>query len=136
MARAFSSECYSTNARRISGILSGIYDAKLEGTGINIAQYSLLVNLDRMESGNLTEWAEASGIERTTMVRNAQKLAEEGLIEETKGRGKVYKLSGKGKKVLTKSVPIWEETQKEIAGLIGKKDAEALIRIGKKIQAL
>ncbi len=136
MARGFISDCYNTNSRRIAGILTSLYDEKLAPSGLNTARFCLLRNLERIESGNLTEWAEATGIERTTMVRNAKGLAADGFITETDGRGRVYTLSEKGRAALAQAVPLWEAAQEQVCALLGEEDAEALLRIGKKIQSI
>ena len=136
MARNFSSVCYCTNARRVHGILTERYDAALLETGLNAAQFCLLRNLERIGSGNLTQWAEATGIERTTMVRNAKKLAEDGYITEVDGRGKVYTLSDHGRRMMELALPIWNEMQKKIEAALGKDDSEALLRIGLKLQSI
>lgn len=136
MSRAFTSPCYCTNARRIANILTEKYNEKLRPFDLNTAQFCLLRNLERIERGNLTEWAEATGIERTTMVRNAKGLAEAGLITRTEGRGVVYTLSEKGRNVMAEAVPRWQEAQDQIHDLLGPEDTEALLRIGRLIQKL
>ena len=75
-------------------------------SGLNTAQFCLLRNLERMGCGNLTAWAEKTGIERTTMVRDAKTLEARGFIEEVGGRGKVFTLSDKGRKTLSQAVPL------------------------------
>lgn len=136
MARAFTSSCYNTNARRIAGILTDVYNEKLATSGLNTAQFCLLRNLERIGSGNLTVWAEATGIERSTMVRNARGLAADGLITEVDGRGKVYTLSDKGHGALAQALPLWEAAQAQVCSLLGEEDADALLRIGKKLQTI
>ena len=136
MARAFTSPCYNTNARRIAGILTDFYNDSLKEFGLNTAQFCLLRNLERLGNGNLTVWAEKTGIERSTMVRDARLLEAKGFIQETSGRGKVYMLSETGKETLANAVPLWESAQKRVRDVLGDEDAAALLRIGQKLQSL
>lgn len=133
MARKFSSHCYNTNARRIAGILTDLYNLSLAEAGINTAQFCLLRNLERIGSANLTAWAEATGIERTTMVRDAKILSAEGLIELAEGRGKVFTLSDKGRETIKRALPLWDGAQERVRTALGDEDAAALLRIGQKI---
>ena len=136
MARTFTSPCYCTNIRRIGSILTDFYDSTLAPVGVNAAQFCLLRNLERIEKGNLTVWAEQTGIERSTMVRNVRRLENLELVEQVKGRGKVYTLSEKGRQCLDAGAVLWETAQKKIEHTLGTDYAEALLVIGQKIQAL
>ena len=136
MARCFTSPCYNTNARRIAGILTDTYNAVLSDSGLNTAQFCLLRNLDRLGSGNLTAWAEKTGIERTTMVRDAKVLEARGYIQQLEGRGKVYTLSEKGRATLALAMPLWESAQERVRDILGNEDADALLRIGQKLLQL
>ena len=102
-------------------------------SGLNTAQFCLLRNLERMGCGNLTAWAEKTGIERTTMVRDAKILEARGFIEEVGGRGKVFTLSDKGRKTLSQAVPLWKSAQERVRAVLGEEDAAALLRIGQKL---
>ena len=133
MARSFTSPCYNTNARRIAGILTDYYNAALAPCGLNTAQFCLLRNLERLGSGNLTVWAEKTGIERTTMVRDAKVLEAKELIKRLDGRGKIYALSENGKNTLLQAVPLWETAQERVRDILGQEDAAALLRIGQKL---
>jgi len=133
LVRNFTSPCYNTNARRIAGILTDIYNTALADSGLNTAQFCLLRNLERMGCGNLTAWAEKTGIERTTMVRDAKILEARGLIQEVNGRGKVFTLSDMGRQTLSQAVPLWESAQERVRAVLGEEDAAALLRIGQKL---
>ena len=76
------------------------------------------------------------GLDRSTMVRNIAPLLSEGLIQQVEGHGKMYALSEKGEAVLEKAIPVWEGAQKKINSFLGKEDADAVLRIGDKLQNL
>lgn len=136
MKELYRSECYCTNARRCSNMLTDFYDRSMEESGLTVAQYYLLINLSRMGSANVTHWAGRVGLERSTMVRNIKLLTSKGLIELTEGHGKTYCLTPDGKSALDRAIPIWQSTQQKIENLLGTEDAQALIRISEKLLAL
>ena len=70
------------------------------------------------------------------MVRNVSTLEKHGLIHVVKGKGKVFELTEFGRDTLEKAIPIWEKAQNEIKEYIGEEDAEAIRRIGEKLQNL
>lgn len=116
--------------------MSDLYDGELKGTGLTVSQYYLLINLSRLESANITHWAERVGLDRSTMVRNIKLLESRELIEMTEGHGKTYTLSAVGKKSLEAALPVWEEAQRKIELFLGKEDTEAVLRIGGRLQEL
>ena len=130
------SECYCTNLRRSANTVSDFYDNALKDTGLTIAQYYLLINLSRLQSANITHWANRVGLDRSTMVRNIKLLESHDLIEKTEGHGKTFTLSAAGKKSLEAAVPVWNDAQKKMELFLGKEDSEAILRIGSKLQAL
>lgn len=134
MNQIHKSTCYCTNIRRSTNIISAIYDSALKETELTVAQYCLLINLSRLGSANITHWAEHVGLDRSTMVRNIKPLQNRGLIETAEGHGKAFALSEKGKTVLNQAIPKWQEAQMKMEEILGKDDAEALLRIYEKLQ--
>lgn len=132
----YKSACYCTNMRRSTNMISSFYDSALKKAGLTVAQYYLLINLSRLESANITHWAEHVGLDRSTMVRNIKPLLERGLIESTEGHGKTFTLSPKGKSILDLAVPIWQQSQTQIEEILGEDDINALFRICEKLQNL
>ena len=132
----YKSICYCTNLCRSANMLSDIYDACLNPSGVTVAQYYLLVNLSRLGSANITHWAQRVGLDRSTMVRNMKPLQTRGYVETTKGRGKVFTLTPEGEHVLELAIPIWERTQAKIQEALGDDDTQTLVRISEKLQEI
>lgn len=136
MNQLYQSTCYCTNMRRSTNIISSFYDSALKKAELTVAQYYLLINLSRLESANITHWAEHVGLDRSTMVRNIKPLLDRGLIESTEGHGKTFTLSSKGKQILDLAIPLWQNAQKQIEEVLGKDDIDAIFRICEKLQNL
>lgn len=130
----YESPCYCTNLRRGALWATEYYDKMLSPSGLSVPQYYLLINLSRMEKANLSQWAERVGLDRTTMVRNVKTLANKGLVMPTEGRGKTFALTDAGKTTLEQGIALWKRAQEKLRDSIGIEDAEALLRICRKLQ--
>lgn len=136
LEKAGKSLCYCTNLRRSAGVLTEFYNEALSESGLTVTQYRLLRNLAVLGRANITRWAERTGLERSTMVRNVRSLVDHGLIMLTEGRGKTYTLSEKGRGMLDNALPLWENAQEKIRSFLGEEDARAILRIGEKLRQL
>jgi DNA-binding MarR family transcriptional regulator len=79
------SQCLCINLRRAARGVSRHYDGALDGFGINVAQYSLLCNLQRLDQPSISTLAEAMGLDRSTLGRNLRVLEGEGLVMLVEG---------------------------------------------------
>lgn len=129
----YESPCYCTNLRRSALWVTEYYDKALAPCGLSVPQYYLLINLSRMERANLSQWAERVGLDRTTMVRNVKTLETKGLVAPAEGRGRTFALTDSGKDTLARGVALWEQAQAGLREKLGAEDAEALLRICRKL---
>ena len=136
MSKLYNSTCYCTNLRRSANAMSEFYDSALKEAELTISQYYLLVNLSRLGKANITHWSEQVGLDRSTMVRNIKPLQSRGLIEGTEGHGKTFTRSEKGKHALDTAPVIWQQMQEKMEQFLGKEDADAILRIGSRLQDL
>lgn len=137
MSKLYKSPCYCTNLRRSANAITDYYNDALQPIGLNAAQYYLLINLSRLQTANITQWAAHVGLERSTMVRNTRVLLNHGWIEDVpQGPGRQFCLTADGLKLVEQAVQIWTRVQDEIETFLGKKDAETLLRIAEKLQRL
>ena len=116
------SECICTHLRRAARGVSRHYDEALAGFGVNVAQFSLLRHLQRLDRPSITTLAEAMGLERSTLGRNLRVLEAEGLLALVDGddqRNRVVLLTEAGKQLLCDAHPAWEQAQTDLAGRLG-----------------
>lgn len=109
--------CYGMQVRMTSRSLSRLYSKAMAPHGIEITEFSLLATFSRKPTVNLTQLAETLDLERTTLVRNAKRLAQKGLIAPCTrtGSGKNYIITTAGKKKLNAALPSWQMVQDRIA---------------------
>jgi DNA-binding MarR family transcriptional regulator len=126
------SECICTHLRRAARGVSRHYDEALAGFGVNVAQFSLLRHLQRLDRPSITALAEAMGLERSTLGRNLRVLEADGLVALGGGddqRNRVVLLTAAGKQLLHVAHPAWEQAQKELVERLGVGQRDELVRL-------
>ncbi|ATP48971.1 MarR family transcriptional regulator [Pseudomonas putida] len=126
------SECICTHLRRAARGVSRHYDEALAGFGINVAQFSLLRHLQRLDRPSITTLAEAMGLERSTLGRNLRVLEADGLVALADGddqRNRVVLLTDAGKALLQAAYPAWEQAQGLLVERLGIGQRDELVRL-------
>ena len=121
--------CLCINLRRVAQKVTEFYDNTLKPVGVSVNQYSLLVNISRMEGCGTGELAQRVRLEKSTLVRTLQPLLRSGLIEDKssgEARRRQLYISPQGEKILKKAFPLWEKAQGELATKLGGNYASLL----------
>ncbi|RBJ79042.1 MarR family transcriptional regulator [Pseudomonas sp. MWU12-2534b] len=126
------SQCLCTNLRRAARGVSRYYDGALDGFGINVAQYSLLNNLLRLDQPSISSLAEAMGLDRSTLGRNVRVLEAAGLVCLLEGddqRNRLVQLTEAGHERLAAALPAWEAAQQRLIDRLGAQKRETLLAL-------
>jgi DNA-binding MarR family transcriptional regulator len=84
----------------------------------------LLVAIQAEEKARLPELARTLNVDRSTLTRNLQPLIRTGLARTTtprKERASNVRLTAKGRRLLERTLPLWEEAQSRFESQIGKR---------------
>ena len=122
--------CLMTRARRISRVVTNLFDQEMRPFGINSSQFTLLVMIARMEGASRAEIGRANYQERSTSTRNLQLVLDQGWAEEIvpeKGRSRPIVISQSGRDLLAAAMPAWRAAQAKAKRLLGDSGAEALV---------
>ena len=133
---AINARCCCFNMRKVMRAVTQFFDRYLEPANIRSTQFTLLVALSSINAKTLSEIAENLVMDRTTLTRNLKPLEKLELINTVQPldkRSKAYVLTEKGKEVVMKAVPLWEEAQDNIVNVLG---AEKYIHIVKELEAV
>lgn len=112
--------------------MSRHYDEALEGFGINVAQFSLLRHLRRLDQPSISTLAEAMGLDRSTLGRNLRVLEAEGLVALAEGqdqRNRIVLLTEQGQARLQAAEPAWEQAQSDLIDTLGEGRRDELVRL-------
>ncbi len=128
--------CICTHLRRAARGVSRHYDEALDGFGINVAQFSLLRHLQRLDKPSISSLAEAMGLDRSTLGRNLKVLEAEGLVAMAEGddlRNRLVLLTEQGKARLLAAEPAWEQAQERLVDTLGEAQRDELVRLLKQL---
>ena len=103
--------------------MTAVYDDALAPVGVNLAQFSLLRNIDRANAISLTELGHRVDLDRSTVGRNVKVLERMGLVQfgaSEDGREALVRLSAEGRRTLLRGEPLWAEAQSVIERKIGR----------------
>jgi DNA-binding MarR family transcriptional regulator len=110
--------CLCLATQRAARALSRKFDDAFRPLGITSGQFSLLMSLNRGGPPPMSAVASLMAMDRTTLTANLKPLVKRGfvavLVDPKDNRGRLLKLLPKGMAVLTRAVPIWESTHREV----------------------
>ena len=121
--------CLCIDLRTAAQKLTQTYDDAMASSGLSVTQFSQLNLIRTLNGPTLSELAEASQLERSTLGRNLKVLEKMGLINTkvgTDARSKTIHLSRKGKNTFKRAVPLWYAAQNELLSRLGIERREQL----------
>ncbi|WP_331375781.1 MarR family winged helix-turn-helix transcriptional regulator [Sinorhizobium chiapasense] len=127
------SNCVMTRTRRMSRVITGIYDQALRPHGVNASQFSLLVLIAKLGGASRAEIGRANYQDRSTLTRNLAPLLSEGWVEEMAseagGRSRPVFISETGKELLVSAAPAWRSAQAKARDLLGEEGVSAIVGV-------
>ena len=114
--------CICISIRKAANHISKVYDHQLSVLDIKITQYSTLKNIQALGNPSVNELSKKLDLERTTVLRNLDKLKKMDLISYKKNdvyKVKVISLTVNGRKKLNDAKVIWEKTQQKFLNAFG-----------------
>jgi DNA-binding MarR family transcriptional regulator len=130
-------DCLLTRTRRLSRVVTGIYDEAMRPHGVNAPQYSLLMLIARLNGASRAELGRENHQERSTLTRNLALLLSQGWIEEIvpkHGRSRPIIITDEGKELLLAASDAWRSAQVKARLLLGEDGVAAIIQAGDRIQ--
>ena len=124
--------CLMTRTRRISRVVTNLFDQALRPHGLSSSQFSLLVLIARMNGASRAEIGRANHQERSTSTRNLQLVLDQGWAEEImpeKGRSRPIMISKAGRELLAQAMPAWRAAQVKAKQLLGVDGASAIVQL-------
>jgi DNA-binding MarR family transcriptional regulator len=126
-------ECLAVRVRLLNRTITAIYDDELRPLGLTVGQLNILVLVAKrgpIEPGGV---ARRLNMEKSTVSRNIERMRQNGWLTVTaaaSGRRQQLLLSAKGKTLLAKSLPAWEQAQTRAKAVLGRGGAESIHSVG------
>ncbi len=121
--------CHCILLRKASRKVSSYYDEALAPLGVNIGQFSLLRNINRLAPISLTDLSVQVELDRSTVGRNTKVLERMGLVAIGHGedqREAMLTVAPKGAAILKEGAPLWDGVQDEIEARLGAEKTRQL----------
>lgn len=122
--------CVGFNVRRATRLVTQLYDKMLAPSGLRSTQYSLLNVLSLTNELRMNDLALILAMDRTTLTRNLRPLVKQGWIKVSTGsdrRTRIILLTSKGRDVMKKAVPFWEQAQTHVTKRLGASNWDRLM---------
>jgi DNA-binding MarR family transcriptional regulator len=132
-------KCACTRVRRAARSLTDLYDEVLRPVGLKVTQFSVLRTIDRMSPVNISTLAAEMALDRSTLGRNLGVLERQGLVGLSEGddqRERTVTLTSRARRLVDKAVPLWEQAQRRVDGLLGKQGVATLFALLGKFERL
>lgn len=124
-----SDTCHCILLRKASRKVSSYYDEALAPLGVNIGQFSLLRNINRLAPVSLTDLGARVDLDRSTVGRNAKVLERMGLVAIGHGedqREAMLTITDQGHAILRDGTPLWDSVQDDIEARLGPEKTRQL----------
>ena len=131
--------CKCIGLRKASNNLTKIYNSALIKVGLKITQFSTLKNIQKLGKTNIRDLSSELELDRTTVLRNIEKLIEMDLVSykyENDDKNKIIQLTTVGKSKLREAIIIWEETQHKYIKALGIKNYKEIDTLITKISKI
>ena len=114
--------CACQNLRRLTRIVTRIYDRELRKAGIEITQFGLLTALAIVGEANQKTLSAGFAMDSTTLTRTLALLRKQGWIHVRLGkdrRERVFRLTETGKKQIAAAQPHWQTAEHRLRQMLG-----------------
>src|SRR5216683_5138648 len=118
----FELPCACQNLRRLSRIVTRIYDAELRRAGFEITQFGLLTALAQAGEVNQKRLSAGFAMDSTTLTRTVGRLRKQGWVRARRGRDRrerLFRLTEGGKRKMAEAQPFWEWAEQRLQRELG-----------------
>ena len=124
--------CLCLHLQRAARALARRFDEAFRPLGLTSGQYSLMMSLNRPEPPSIGSVASLLAMDRTTLTAALKPLQRRRLvmvvIDADDRRSRRLKLTGAGRALLVRAVPVWRRTHAEIEKGLPRAGADRLRR--------
>lgn len=122
VGEASSASCVALRVRRMSRIITRIYDDALRPLGLTASQFTLLTAIAQQDGVTAAEIGLTLDIEKSTLSRNLKRLEAVNYMtmDPPAGRhGRGLHLTADGEAAIMRAFPVWQSTQGRVAEVLG-----------------
>ena len=132
-ADTIATDCLAVRVRLLNRTITAIYDDALRPLGLTAGQLNVLVIIAKRGPISPGEIARRLNMEKSTISRNLARMRDNGWITVTagdSGHKQRLTLNRRGKALLKRTLPAWEEAQTQARAVLGQRGADSIHSIG------
>jgi DNA-binding MarR family transcriptional regulator len=121
--------CVGYRVRRLSRMVSAIYDEAFGPLKLKISQFGILVMLSRRGPSSPADLCRVVMMDKSTASRNLQRMRQRGwisVVQDGAGPGQKVSLTAQGAQILQRAFPLWRKAQEEATRRLGTDGMKAL----------
>src|SRR5262245_10057619 len=121
--------CACANIRRLSRLVTRLYDAELRDSDLEVTQFGVLSALDRLGEATHGQLARGFGMDSTTMTRVVAVLERRGWVARRHGndrRQRIYAITPSGRRQVKAARAGWRRAQERLSSVLGADTLVAL----------
>ena len=129
--------CVAVRLRLLNRVVTNLYDDALRPLGLKVSQLNILIVTAKLGLARPAQVCEVLQLDASTLSRNVKPLQAHGWLEvvpEEDARAQPFRLTAKGKRLIEKAVPAWEQAQRQAADLLGDEGIALLDKAAKKLR--
>src|SRR5258707_14148653 len=129
--------CIAVRLRLLNRVVTNFYDDALRPLGLKVSQLNILVVTARLGLARPARVCEILQLDTSTLSRNVKPLQSHGWLEvvpEEDARSQPFRLTPRGRRLIEKAGPAWEEAQRRATELLGEEGIALLDRAAKKLR--
>jgi len=130
--------CVAGGVRKLNRMVSAIYDSALAGAGLKTSQFSVLVAVENRGKARPAELIKMLQMDESTLSRNVERMCARGwlrLEQNEDRRSHLIEVTDKGRVLIRKCLPAWQQAQDEVSQRIGADTVAALRSALRKLSA-
>ena len=119
----FALPCVCQSLRRLSRVVTRIYDQELRKAGLEITQFGLLTALTAVGEANQKRLSAGFAMDSTTLTRTLGLLRKQGWVHVRRGkdrRERLFRLTEAGERQMTTAQPHWERAERRLRKELGE----------------
>ena len=119
----FALPCACQNLRRVTRMVTRLYDGELRKAGLEITQFGLLTALGVVGEANQKRLSLGFELDSTTLTRTLALLEKRGWITVRRGtdrRERLFRLTPSGRQQIAAGQPHWERAERKLKRELGR----------------
>src|SRR6202040_2596617 len=121
--------CVCGYVRKLSRVVTAIYDGALADAGVKTSQFSVLVAVANRDKARPAELIKLLQMDESTLSRNVERMCARGWLRLERNedrRSHLIEVTDKGRALIRKCMPAWQQAQEEVSQRIGADTVAAL----------